>query len=225
MGEGGLARQTPAVRPYYHPGPTAAATKDPSTPASAPATADRWRSSSPTPPPRGGRHVTWSPGVQQSCQPQVHGLSPPPGFLRVYHHTPLGESNQNPQRRKRPTPVGRARSASLCFANSSPKSQSRGTRTKSEPEPQQQRQEQQQQHPAPPRQPGVRAARAHPTQPSPGRVAGRWGGGPARALSWWLRRGARGTGWLKPGAQLGTPWGPGRAEEQRTGSRLRGSRS
>lgn len=62
----------------------------------------------------GGNNVTWSPGVQRSCQPQVHGLSPPPGSLRVDHHTPPGESNQNPRQRKRPTPDGPARSTSLC---------------------------------------------------------------------------------------------------------------
>lgn len=56
----------------------------------------------------------WSQGVRWSCQPQVHGLSPPLGSLRVDHHTPPGESNQNPRQRKRPTPAGPARSASLC---------------------------------------------------------------------------------------------------------------
>lgn len=115
VGEGGRARQTPAARPCYHPGPAAAATKDPSTPASSPATAGGGRLSYPTPPPRGGGdNVTWSPGVPRSCQPQVHGLGPPPGSLRVDHHVPPGESNQNPQQRKRPTPVSPARSASLC---------------------------------------------------------------------------------------------------------------
>lgn len=116
MGEGGRARQTPAARPCYHPGPAAAATKDPSTPASSPATAGGEQLSHPTPPPQGcGDNVTWSPGVRRSCQPQVHGLGPPPGSLRLDHHTlPPRESNQNPQQRKRPTPAGRARSTSLC---------------------------------------------------------------------------------------------------------------
>lgn len=114
MGEEGRARQTPAARLCYHPGPAAAATKDPSTPASSPVTADGGRVSHPTPSPNGGEDVTWSPGVRRSCQPQVHGLSPPSGSLRVDHHTPPGESNQNPRQRKRPTPAGPARSASLC---------------------------------------------------------------------------------------------------------------
>lgn len=55
MGEEGRARQTPAARLHYHPGPAAAATKDPSTPASSPATADGGQSSRPpTPPPTVG---------------------------------------------------------------------------------------------------------------------------------------------------------------------------
>lgn len=53
MGEGGRARQTPAARPCYHPGPAAAATKDPSTPASSPATAGGEQLSHPTPSPQG----------------------------------------------------------------------------------------------------------------------------------------------------------------------------
>lgn len=116
MGEEGRARQTPAARLHYHPGPAAAATKDPSTPASSPATADGGQSSRPPHPQRwgGGDNVTWSQGVRWSCQPQVHGLSPPLGSLRVDHHAPPGESNQNPRQRKRPTPAGPARSASLC---------------------------------------------------------------------------------------------------------------
>lgn len=116
VGERGRARQTPAARPCYHPGPAAAATKDPSTPASSPATAGSEQLSHPTPPPQGcGENITWSPGVPQSCQPQVHGLVPPPGSLRLDHQTPLpGVSNQNPQQRKRPTPAGPVRSTSLC---------------------------------------------------------------------------------------------------------------
>ena len=117
MGEEGQARQTPAARLRYHPGPAAAATKDPSTPASSPETADRRRASHPTPSPQRWwwwGNITWSPGVRRSCQPQVHGLSPPSGSLRVDHHTPPGESNQNPRQRKRPTPAGPARSTSLC---------------------------------------------------------------------------------------------------------------
>lgn len=90
-GEGGRARQTPAARPCYHPGPAAAATKDPSTPASSPAAAGGGRSSHPTPPPRGvgggtGRdNVTWSPGVRRSCQPPSSWLESSTGCIGTHH--------------------------------------------------------------------------------------------------------------------------------------------
>lgn len=183
MGEGGRARQTLAARPCYHPGPAAAATKDPSTPASSPATAGDEQLSHPTPPPQGcGENITWSPGVPRSGQPQVHGLGPPPGSLRLDHHTPLpGESNQNPQQRKRPTPAGPARSTSLCvllIPLQSLKAEAR------EPNPNRSRNSSSGRSSSTRllRGSGESAPRAHPTQPSPGRVAGRWGGGrPARS--------------------------------------------